>query len=144
MKNIIIMFTMTFLSVSTASLGRAVETAPQENLSSLINFALANNPEIKTSTARWQMFTNRIAMARSFEDPMLMLKIQKGLESGALPEVIYGRNEPSLIHLHRSINTALAEAGAGRGGGRGRYAGSMVCVMRSSRFSARGRWPRRR
>ena len=79
MKNIIILFTMTFLSVSTASLGRAVETAPQENLSSLISFALANNPEIKASAARWQMFTNRIAMARSFEDPMLMLKIQNGV-----------------------------------------------------------------
>ena len=79
MKNIIILFTMMFLSVSTASLGRAVETAPQENLSSLISFALANNPEIKASAARWQMFSSRIAMARSLEDPMLMLKIQNGV-----------------------------------------------------------------
>jgi hypothetical protein len=37
-----------------------------------------------------------------------MEKIQANLASGALPELIYGRNEPALIHLHRSINEALA------------------------------------
>ena len=28
-------------------------------------------------------------------------------ESGATEEVIYGRNEPSLVHFHRSIRNAL-------------------------------------
>lgn len=44
------------------------------------------------------------------EDFPLMESIQKSLASGALPEIVYGRNEPPLIHLHQSINQALAEA----------------------------------
>ena len=37
-----------------------------------------------------------------------MERIQRNLESGALPELIYGRIEPALIHMHASINAALA------------------------------------
>jgi len=50
-----------------------------ENLASAVSTALANNPELKASDARWQMFRNKIAQASSFEDPMLMLKIQNGV-----------------------------------------------------------------
>jgi len=57
----------------------AEEVKPAENLSQLIDTAIANNPELKSSEARWQMFRNRIAQARSFDDPMLMLKIQNGI-----------------------------------------------------------------
>ncbi|HLO26433.1 MAG TPA: TolC family protein [Geobacteraceae bacterium] len=57
----------------------AEEGRPAENLGQLIERAVANNPELKASDARWQMFRNRIAMARTFEDPMLMLKYQNGV-----------------------------------------------------------------
>jgi hypothetical protein len=40
-----------------------------------------------------------------------MTQIHKNLKSGALPQLVYGKNEPGLIHLHTSINNALAEAG---------------------------------
>jgi len=42
------------------------------------------------------------------EDFALMAKIQANLDSGALPRVVYGRNEPSLVHLHQTINHVLA------------------------------------
>ena len=57
----------------------AEQAKPAENLSQLIDKAVADNPELKASDARWQMFRNRIAQARAFEDPMLMLKIQNGM-----------------------------------------------------------------
>jgi outer membrane protein TolC len=57
----------------------AQEARPAENLSQLIDSAIANNPELKASDARWQMFRNRVAQARAFEDPMLMLGIQNGI-----------------------------------------------------------------
>jgi len=57
----------------------AEETKTGEDLQRLIATALANNPEIKASTARWEMFRNRVAQARSFDDPMLMLKVQNGV-----------------------------------------------------------------
>jgi phenylpropionate dioxygenase-like ring-hydroxylating dioxygenase large terminal subunit len=42
------------------------------------------------------------------EDFPLGERMQIGFESGATQEVIYGRNEPSLVHFHASIRRALA------------------------------------
>ncbi|MEO5901328.1 MAG: aromatic ring-hydroxylating dioxygenase subunit alpha [Ilumatobacteraceae bacterium] len=42
------------------------------------------------------------------EDFPLMEQIQRNLDSGALPAVVYGRIEPALVHLHESIDAALA------------------------------------
>ncbi|MFZ5780184.1 MAG: SRPBCC family protein [Pseudomonadota bacterium] len=41
------------------------------------------------------------------EDFPLQEKVQANLFSGALPEVVYGRIEPALVHLHSSINAAV-------------------------------------
>lgn len=41
------------------------------------------------------------------EDFPLMEQIQQTLASGALPEVVYGRVEPPLIHLHDALDAAL-------------------------------------
>jgi hypothetical protein len=41
------------------------------------------------------------------EDFPLGERMQIGFESGATPEVIYGRNEPLLVHFHSSIRNAL-------------------------------------
>jgi outer membrane protein TolC len=48
----------------------AEEIQPVESLPQYISAALANNPDLKASDARWRMFTEKIAQARSFEDPM--------------------------------------------------------------------------
>ena len=45
------------------------------------------------------------------EDYQLGLKVQQGLESGALQHVTFGRNEPANQHFHRSVKRHLAEAG---------------------------------
>ncbi len=73
-----IVLTVLFLILLPAILP-AEEVTSVENLPTLVSTALANNPEVKASEARWQVFNNRIAQARSFEDPMLMLKIQNGV-----------------------------------------------------------------
>ncbi|ABB31783.1 outer membrane efflux protein [Geobacter metallireducens RCH3] len=57
----------------------AEETKPSENLPQLVDAALANNPEVKASEARWEMFRNRVAQAGALDDPMLMLKMQSFL-----------------------------------------------------------------
>lgn len=57
----------------------AEDNKPVEDLPRLIDTALANNPELKASEARWRMFENRVDQARSFDDPMLMLGIQNGI-----------------------------------------------------------------
>jgi len=54
-------------------------TPRTENLNQLIETALSGNPELKASASRWEMFKSRVKQAGSWEDPMLMLKIQNGI-----------------------------------------------------------------
>jgi len=63
---------------------KADEATQAENLARLIETAIANNPELKASDARWQMFRNRVLHAGRLEDPMLMLKIQNGIVNDPL------------------------------------------------------------
>ncbi|HEX9077997.1 MAG TPA: TolC family protein [Desulfuromonadaceae bacterium] len=71
-------------SVLPACYGSAADTAPAESLPALVKTALANNPELRSSEARWQMFTAKVRQASALDDPMLMLKIQNGLINSPL------------------------------------------------------------
>jgi len=75
---VVLSFGLLFL-LCLAAVGRADEARPAESLAKLTDTAIAANPELKSSDARWQMFRSRIAQARTFDDPMLMLKIQNGI-----------------------------------------------------------------
>ena len=63
---------------STPSL-HADQEPPPENLATLVNTALSNNPELRASASRWEMFKSRVRQAGSLDDPMLTLKIQNGI-----------------------------------------------------------------
>ena len=67
------------LFILTAGIAAANETKPAEDLPALINAALTNNPELKSSQARWQMFANKARQASALEDPMFMFKLQNML-----------------------------------------------------------------
>jgi outer membrane protein, heavy metal efflux system len=79
MKSRFTLLLLMFFLLSLSGPLLAEEARPAESLSRLISTSLANNPELKASDARWQMFREKIAQARSFEDPMLMLKLQNGV-----------------------------------------------------------------
>lgn len=70
----IVLFSFALLAFSGAV--RADGPPPLENLSTLVEAALANNPELKSSQARWQMFTAKARQASALEDPMFMFKFQ--------------------------------------------------------------------
>ncbi len=55
------------------------EPVAERGLETLVATALENNPEIKTSQARWDMFTARVRQAGTLDDPMLMLRIQNAM-----------------------------------------------------------------
>ena len=57
----------------------AIETGPAENLPGLIEHALSNNPELKSTQARWQMYVGKARQAGSLDDPMFMFKLQSML-----------------------------------------------------------------
>jgi outer membrane protein TolC len=45
----------------------------------LVAEALAANPELKASAARWEMFTHKARQVGTFDDPMVMVGINNGL-----------------------------------------------------------------
>jgi outer membrane protein TolC len=75
-RSLIVLLLLASLS---PSLSRAEESPEPARLAALVDEALANNPEIKASEARWQAFTQRVKQAGAFEDPMMMLKVQNAL-----------------------------------------------------------------
>jgi phenylpropionate dioxygenase-like ring-hydroxylating dioxygenase large terminal subunit len=66
-------------------------------------------PPATESTARyWKKNLDLLVDVTGREDFPLMEKIQSNLASGALPELVYGRNEPALIHFHKAVDAILA------------------------------------
>jgi outer membrane protein TolC len=65
-----------FLFVALFGQAFAAEQAAPPALDQLVNIALANNPELKSSQARWQMFTSKAKQAGALDDPMVMFKLQ--------------------------------------------------------------------
>ncbi len=68
---------ITFLILITAgSSSFAEEMKPVDTLPALIESALTNNPELKSSQSRWQMYTSKAKQASALEDPLFMFKLQ--------------------------------------------------------------------
>jgi phenylpropionate dioxygenase-like ring-hydroxylating dioxygenase large terminal subunit len=65
-------------------------------------------PGTEKTLGYWRKNLDILLKVTGEEDFALMAKIHQNLSSGALPELIYGRNEPCLIHLHKAIDAALA------------------------------------
>jgi phenylpropionate dioxygenase-like ring-hydroxylating dioxygenase large terminal subunit len=71
----------------------------------------AEAPTTDKARAYWKKNHDLLLQVTGTEDFTLMAQIHDNLKSGALPQLVYGKNEPALIHLHTSINDALAQAG---------------------------------
>lgn len=67
-------------------------------------------PKDGKALRHWTKNLDLLLKVTESEDFPLMEGIQRNLESGALPELVYGRIEPALAHMHASINRALDEA----------------------------------
>ncbi len=83
------------------------------------------------------------------EDFPLGERMQIGFESGATEEVIYGRNEPSLVHFH-TLHPQRPRRGGGRrravpasGGGGWRWGGARAGCRAVRALSWRARRRRR-
>lgn len=76
MKNLRTFALLMLLTLSSATIYGEELKLPPENLLALLQTALANNPELKSSQARWQMYTNKAIQASTLEDPMFMFKLQ--------------------------------------------------------------------
>jgi phenylpropionate dioxygenase-like ring-hydroxylating dioxygenase large terminal subunit len=64
-------------------------------------------PETDSVRSYWLKNLDVLLKVTGTEDFPLMEQIQANLDTGALPEVVYGRNEPPLIHYHREIDALV-------------------------------------
>ncbi len=79
MKNLHTLAVLMLLVISPAMAWSEEAQLSTENLNNLVATAVAKNPELKSSQARWQMFANKVKQASALEDPMLMFKLQNML-----------------------------------------------------------------
>ena len=76
MKSLFIFLALLILSATVVS---ADTSKPVEYLPALIDTALRNNPELKSTQARWRMYVGKARQAGSLDDPMFMFKLQNML-----------------------------------------------------------------
>jgi phenylpropionate dioxygenase-like ring-hydroxylating dioxygenase large terminal subunit len=79
---------------------------------SRIEFAFYTPEPVETDKARayWKKNYDLAIKTVLEEDFALGEKMQRGFMSGVQKEVIYGRNEPALIHFHQRLNAVLGDA----------------------------------
>jgi outer membrane protein, heavy metal efflux system len=100
----------------SATQALAADAPPAENLEKLVSDAVANNPEIRGAEAREQMYRSRAKQAGSWDDPMLMLKIQNGIISDPLnfrkdtmTQKVIGISQQIPYLGKRGVKTEIAE-----------------------------------
>jgi hypothetical protein len=70
----------------------------------------APQPPTESALRYWTKNLDLLLQVTGTEDFPTMERIYATLRSGALPELVYGRIEPPLVHLHTTFNELLAAA----------------------------------
>jgi phenylpropionate dioxygenase-like ring-hydroxylating dioxygenase large terminal subunit len=68
-------------------------------------------PASERERAYWVKNLDVLLQVTNSEDFPAMARIHANLASGAVPEVVYGKMEPALVHFHESVNALLATEG---------------------------------
>jgi nitrite reductase/ring-hydroxylating ferredoxin subunit len=71
----------------------------------------APEPPSEKALRYWTKNLDLLLKVTGTEDFPTMERIYATLASGAVPEVVYGRIEPPLVHFHTTLNETLAAAG---------------------------------
>ncbi len=84
-----------------------------------VRFYVPQAPETEAERVFWDAnvrFTTKVVFEEDFGQQQ---DIHRSLRTGLMPEVVYGRNEPALIHHHQQVERALAAAGLSSGASEG-------------------------
>jgi phenylpropionate dioxygenase-like ring-hydroxylating dioxygenase large terminal subunit len=77
-----------------------------------LRFYVPRKPADEKETAFWEAnvrYTTKVVWEEDFAQQQ---DIHRSLRTGLLPEIVYGRNEPGLIHHHHQIALAIAASSA--------------------------------
>jgi len=66
-------------------------------------------PQNDSARGYWKKNLDLLLRITENEDFPMMAEIHRGLASGAVKELIYGKLEPALVHYHRALDHLLAE-----------------------------------
>jgi phenylpropionate dioxygenase-like ring-hydroxylating dioxygenase large terminal subunit len=67
-------------------------------------------PRTEAAKTHWKKNLDLLLQVTETEDFPMMEQIYRALTSGAVPELIYGKLEPALVHYHQSLDHLLDEA----------------------------------
>jgi len=65
-------------------------------------------PQSEKERAYWVKNLDVLLQVTNSEDFPAMQRIHENLASGAVPEVVYGKMEPALVHFHEQVNALVA------------------------------------
>jgi hypothetical protein len=94
--------------IDHVELWRATPLAVDRTLVSTSLFA-PTSPETDSARRHWKRNLDLLLHVTETEDFPLMAEIHRGLASGAVRELVYGKLEPALVHYHQSLNRLLGE-----------------------------------
>jgi len=95
--------------IDHVELWRAEPISPGRTLVSTSLYA-PEPPHTEAAKRHWKKNLDLLLHVTETEDFPLMERIYRGLASGAVRELIYGKIEPALVHYHRALDCLLAEA----------------------------------
>ena len=78
-----------------------------------VRFYTPREPASDEDRAFWEanvLFTTKVVFEEDFGQQR---DIHRSLRTGLLPEVVYGRNEPALIHYHQQVERAISGGASG-------------------------------
>ncbi len=85
------------------------EPGDPHRASASVKFYVPRPPADDEQRGFWEAnvrFTHKVVFEEDFGQQQ---DIHRSLRSGLMPEIVYGRNEPALIHHHQQIEQALAD-----------------------------------
>jgi phenylpropionate dioxygenase-like ring-hydroxylating dioxygenase large terminal subunit len=102
---VVVPSTILNFSVDHLALYRLLPRAVDRTEVELSLYAPADN---RSDPAHWERTLDLHRRVSGGEDFTMQEHVHRGLASGLLPEVVFGRNEPAAIAFHRSLDALLA------------------------------------
>jgi phenylpropionate dioxygenase-like ring-hydroxylating dioxygenase large terminal subunit len=99
-----------FLAPEMCQFAQLIPGPTPDKNRTILNYIFPKKPDTAEDLKRLDDMCSFFAQVVNDEDYLLGLKVQKGLESGAMTHVTFGRNEPGNQHFHRMLNEYLKGA----------------------------------
>jgi phenylpropionate dioxygenase-like ring-hydroxylating dioxygenase large terminal subunit len=109
-----------------AELWQIFPTEDPDHSTMLIHLYAPEEPTTEKARTYWRKNMDLLMQVTDTEDFIMCEQIQSSFKSGAQESIVFGRNEPGLIHYHRSLDQLLAGETPGKAPGESPAPGETV------------------